>query len=68
MVEVLSDPPFTLLRDTIASYKTMAAADKPTTDDAKMQTWVVQSSKAANKNLAPYYKAYVRWRVLCVCV
>lgn len=26
------------------------------TDDAKIQTWVIETSKAANKNLVPFYK------------
>jgi hypothetical protein len=26
------------------------------TDDAKIQTWVVETSKAANRNLVPFYR------------
>lgn len=31
------------------------------TDDAKIQTWIVETSKAANKNLVPFY----RWVPVC---
>ena len=47
---------FQLLRDTIASYRTLATP--PSTDDDKLQTWVRQQSLAAGRNFAPYYKGW----------
>jgi hypothetical protein len=47
-----------LMRDTIVSYADLSNDQKPNTDDEKIQTWVIQQSKAAGMNLAAYYK---RW-------
>lgn len=47
---------FRLLKDTIASYKSLAA--QPSGDDAEMQTWVIQQSRTAASNFAGYYKAW----------
>jgi hypothetical protein len=45
-----------LLARTIASYATLSPL--PTTDDAKMQTWVIQQSTVLSYNLAPYFKGW----------
>lgn len=47
-----------LFHDTIASYKTLSASERPGTDEQKIQTWVRLSSTAAGVNLAPYYKSW----------
>jgi hypothetical protein len=47
-----------LMRDTITSYANIPNDQTPSTDDEKIQTWVIQQSKAAGMNLAAYYKAW----------
>jgi hypothetical protein len=38
---------FELIRDTIASYKSLTEEQMPRTDEDKIQTWAVQQSKVA---------------------
>jgi hypothetical protein len=52
----LSGRGFQLLRDTLVSYKSLAAL--PSTDGEKINTWVLQQSKVAGTNFAAYYKAW----------
>jgi hypothetical protein len=47
-----------LLRLTIKGYQSLAPADAPVTEDDRINLWVKMSSKAANLNLSPYYKAW----------
>lgn len=49
---------FKLLRDTIASYHQLPPAQLPTTDDGRLQIWVLQQSRVAGQNLGHYYR---RW-------
>ena len=49
---------FKLIHDTFASYWDLPRSQQPTTDAAKLQTWVVQQSKAAGVNLGPYYQCW----------
>ena len=47
---------FKLIKDTIASYQNVTDSSLVANDSAKIQTWVIQQSKTANLNLAPYYR------------
>ena len=49
---------FQLLRDTFKSYQQMPQNRVPVSDDAKLQTWVVQQSKVAGLDFAPYYSLW----------
>jgi hypothetical protein len=49
---------FELLRETIASYKSLSADQMPQTDDDKIQRWVIQQSNVARCNLYEYYKQW----------
>ncbi|GAB4822327.1 hypothetical protein N2152v2_009373 [Parachlorella kessleri] len=49
---------FALLRDTFRSYQQIPPSQVPVSDDAKLQTWVVQQSRAAGLDLAPYYSLW----------
>lgn len=46
---------FQWLMDTIQSYASLSAASS---DDGKIQAWVVQSSRVAGQDLSSYYKGW----------
>ena len=57
-VQVIEDTKlgFKLIKDTIASYQSVTDSSLVADDSSKIQTWVIQQSKTANLNLAPYYR------------
>jgi hypothetical protein len=49
-----------LFEKVFAAYEAAPAADLPRTDDEKRDQWLVRCSRAAGKNLAPFF---VRWGI-----
>lgn len=50
--------PWSVCRRTISFYLSLNSADQPVTDQQHVDSWVVQSSEAAQLNLVPFY---VKW-------
>lgn len=42
----------------LARYQVLSGTDAASTDDKKLQTWVLETSQISGKNLVPFYKAW----------
>lgn len=47
-----------LFRKVFADYRALPRRERPRTDDAKRDLWLVMLSKAANRNLGPFFTAW----------
>ena len=47
-----------LLTDLFEEYRTLSTLERPATDEARIQQWVIRSSRATGRDLTPFYDAW----------